>query len=124
MIDGNISGVASYGTGGIIALLSIAMVFIVLIVIIALTEAISKVAGKGDDKQTNIKPVLSNNTGALPLNINDEDATVACLVASIDMRNETKKMIASNIVLILNHAKPVLNVMDVIKMVLRLKLIV
>ena len=91
MIDGNISGVASYGIGGIITLLAIAMVFIVLIVIIVLTEAISKVAGKGNEKQTNISPVLNNNTGALPLNINDEDATVACLVASIDMRNETKK---------------------------------
>lgn len=93
MISGNISGAASYGTGGIIALLAIAMVFIVLIIIIVLTDLVSKIAGKDDEKQIESNPVISNGAATLPLNINDENATIACLVASIDMRNETKKNI-------------------------------
>ena len=93
MIDGNIKGVASYGDGAIIALTAIIMVFIVLAIIIVLTELVSKVAGKDDDKAVAGKAPVISNTGvaALPLNIDDEDATVACLVASIDLRNETKK---------------------------------
>ena len=93
MIDGNIKGVASYGDGAIIALTAIIMVFIVLAIIIVLTELVSKVAGKDDGKAVAGKTPVISNTGvaALPLNIDDEDATVACLVASIDLRNETKK---------------------------------
>lgn len=87
MINGNLSGAAAYGTGGIIALLSIAMVFVVLIVIIVLTEIISKFAGKDEEKQV----VPSSKVVAQSLNLDDEDATVACLVASIAMREETKK---------------------------------
>lgn len=94
MIDGNISGVASYGIGGIIAIISIAMVFIVLIVIIVLTDLVSKVAGKDEPVSANVAPIKSVTTSSSsPLNLNDEDALVASLVASIDYRNETKKNI-------------------------------
>ena len=81
---------ANYKDGAVIALLAIVMVFIILLLIIFLTDLITKLAGKDDVKE--VKP-LAGATGSLPLNINDEDATIACLVASIDYRNETKKNI-------------------------------
>ena len=90
MIDGNIFGVESYGTGAIIALLAIVMVFVVLLVIIFLTDLITKLADKGGTEEV-AAPVANVGAGALPLNINDEDAVVACLVASLDLREETKK---------------------------------
>lgn len=84
----------NYADGAVIALLSIVMVFVVLIVIIILTDLISKLAGKDDNAQEEITSTQTlSSAPASPLNINDEDAMVACLVASIDYRNETKKNI-------------------------------
>ena len=85
---------SNFADGAVIALLSIVMVFVVLVVIIVLTELISKLAGKDNEtkeKTTSTQTVAS--APASPLNINDEDAMVACLIASIDYRNETKKNI-------------------------------
>ena len=91
MINGNIFGAESYGTGAVIALLSIVMVFIVLLLIIFLTDLITKLAGKDNDEEKVVAPVINKGVAALPLNVNDEDAVIACLVASIDLREETKK---------------------------------
>ena len=84
----------NYADGAVIALLSIVMVFVVLLVIIILTDLISKIVGKDDvvKEETTVTQTVSSSP-ASPLNINDEDAMVACLVASIDYRNETKKNI-------------------------------
>ena len=84
-----------YGQGGVIAIVSVLMVFAILLIIILLTEAIGNAINKATPvaevaTQTNA-PVATS--AASPLNINDEDATVAALVASIDYRNETKKNI-------------------------------
>lgn len=92
LVDGMQYG--NFADGAVIALLSIVMVFFVLLVIIILTELISKLAGKDDETKevsTSIQTVAS--APASPLNINDEDAMIACLVASIDYRNETNKNI-------------------------------
>lgn len=86
-LDNNLS------QGGAIAILAIVMVFAVLLVIILITELIGKVI----QNVTKDEPVLasasanvSNNTR---LDLNDEDATIAALIASIDYREETKKNI-------------------------------
>ena len=89
-IDGNALG--QYGQGAIIAVVAIAMVFLVLLLIIILTELVTKVAGEKEEVKQE-KPAVSNPTSAVKnkLNINDEDAVIACLIASIDMRRETGK---------------------------------
>lgn len=80
--------------GGIISLVAIAMVFTILAIIIFLTWFINRgVQGVG---QLIKKPSKkSQNTQQKPdkisADLNDEDATVAVLVASIDYRNETHK---------------------------------
>lgn len=89
-----ISGFSRYDflTGGIVAVVSILMVFLILVLIIFLTELVAKAMGN-DEKEEEavveapVSPVVSR------LDLNDEDATVAALVASIDYRNKTKKNI-------------------------------
>ena len=89
LVDGMQYG--NFKDGAIIALLAIVMVFVVLIVIIVLTDLISKFVGKDDE------PVVENQGQSSTTNHSlsniDDDAMVACLVASIDYRNETKKHI-------------------------------
>ena len=80
-----------YLTGGIVAIVAILMVFIILILIIFLTELVAK-ALKGEEKEevedNVVTPVTSNKVSRLDLS--DEDATVAALVASIDYRLKNK----------------------------------
>ncbi len=80
-----------YLTGGIVAMVAILMVFIILILIIFLTELVAK-ALKGEEKEevedNVVTPVTSNTVTRLDLN--DENATVAALVASIDYRLKNK----------------------------------
>lgn len=80
-----------YLTGGIVAIVAILMVFLILILIIFLTELVAKVL-KGEEKEeveeNIVTPVTSNKVSRLDLN--DEDATVAALVASIDYRLKNK----------------------------------
>lgn len=91
-IDGN--ALYAYSEGAVIALVAIIMVFAILLLIIVLTEIVSKVAGKSEEKKEIQNTVTNANTiAASPLNINDEDAMVACLIASIDLRNETNKQV-------------------------------
>lgn len=80
-----------YLTGGIVAIVAILMVFLILVLIIFLTELVAK-ALKGEEKEEQeesvVKPVESPIVSRLDLN--DENATVAALVASIDYRLKNK----------------------------------
>ena len=82
-----------YGGGAIAALITILLVFLILALIILVTysvgKIIEKVSKKAKTKTTEVKnePVPVKN----PLNLDDEDAVVAALVASIDFRNQIKK---------------------------------
>ena len=63
---------------------------ILLAIILAIVIVISLVR-KSKPKQ--VKEVIqeANNVETTPLDLNDEDATIACLIASIECRNEFKK---------------------------------
>lgn len=82
-----------YGGGALAAITTILLVFLILAVIILVTfsvgKIIEKVSKKAKTKTTEVKnePVPVKN----PLNLDDEDAVVAALVASIDFRNQIKK---------------------------------
>lgn len=95
-VDGATKG--DFAAGGIIAIVAVIMVFLVLLLIIVLTEIASKAISSATKEE--VKPVVEPTTTTVsaptpvravgsPLNINDEDATVAALVASIDYRAET-----------------------------------
>lgn len=85
-----INGLTRYDfvTGGVVALVSILMVFLILVLIIFLTELVAKSL---NTRETVIEENVTKDVKYLDLN--DEDATVAALVASIDYRNKTKKNI-------------------------------
>jgi len=88
IIDG--SQVSNYGVGGSVALISIAMVFLILLLIIVICELIGKAIEKATTKNEIVQNDTVNKT-VNSLNPNDEDALVACLIASIEMRNQIKK---------------------------------
>ena len=89
IIDGAIKG--DFVTGGVVVLVSILMVFVILLVIIGLTEIVGKLLNKTVEKTA--EPVKEEVKEAVkaysPLDENDEDAMVAALVASIDYREQT-----------------------------------
>lgn len=81
-------------TGGIIALVSIAMVFTILAIIIFLTWFINRgIQGVGQlvKKPGKSKKIPQQTEEKVSVDLKDEDAVVAVLVASIDYRNETHK---------------------------------
>ena len=83
-------GPIEVGTGLLIALIAIALVFAVLLIIIGSIN-ILKLAGKKStvEVKEEVKkpaPAVAKNT-----EIKDEDMMVAALVATIDYANETKK---------------------------------
>ena len=81
-------GPIEVGTGLLIALIAIALVFAVLLIIIGSIN-ILKLAGKKSTVKEEVKkpaPAVAKNT-----EIKDEDMMVAALVATIDYANETKK---------------------------------
>ena len=86
MLDGFLK--YDYLTGALVAIIATLMVFIILILIIFLTDLVAKMLnGK--------KPQVIDNVSSTPepvskLDLNDEDATVAALVASIDYRLKNK----------------------------------
>ncbi len=80
-----------YLTGGIVAIVAILMVFLILILIIFLTELVAKALNgneKEETKEDAVTPV--ENPIINKLDLNDENATVAALVASIDYRLKSK----------------------------------
>lgn len=91
LIDGSQKNL---GQGGLISILSILLVFAILAIIIAITFFV----GKGIEKYS-LKTVSENQSVAKQpqieqkqnVDLSDEDAVVAALVASIDYRNEIKK---------------------------------
>lgn len=92
IIEGSTKG--DFITGGVVVLVSILMVFVILLVIIGLTEIVGRLLNKTANeevKEENKEETVKNLYN--PLDINDEDALVAALVASIDYRNETHKNI-------------------------------
>lgn len=90
-----INGFSRYDfvTGGIVAVVSILMVFLILVLIIFLTELVAKAMGNDEEKEETVVETKAVAPCAEHLDLNDEDATVAALVASIDYRNKTKKNI-------------------------------
>ena len=82
------------GQGGLISILSILLVFAILAIIIAITFFV----GKGIEKYS-LTTVSENQSVAKQpkieqkqnVDLSDEDAVFAALVASIDYRNEIKK---------------------------------
>lgn len=90
-----INGFSRYDfvTGGIVAVVSILMVFLILVLIIFLTELVAKAMGNDEKKEETVVKTKAVTPSVEHLDLNDEDATVAALVASIDYRNKTKKNI-------------------------------
>ena len=90
-----ISGFSRYDfvTGGIVAVVSILMVFLILVLIIFLTELVAKAMGNDEEKEETVVETKAVTPSVEYLDLNDEDATVAALIASIDYRNKTKKNI-------------------------------
>lgn len=90
-----INGFSRYDfvTGGIVAVVSILMVFLILVLIIFLTELVAKAMGNDEEKEETVVETKVVTPSVEHLDLNDEDATVATLVASIDYRNKTKKNI-------------------------------
>lgn len=90
-----INGFSRYDfvTGGIVAVVSILMVFLILVLIIFLTELVAKAMGNDEEKEETVVETKAVTPSVEHLDLNDEDATVAVLVASIDYRNKTKKNI-------------------------------
>ena len=67
---------------GLIAL----VIFLIALVFFLRHEALSE-----DEQEVEETVVKEAITPSNPLDVNDEDALVACLIASIECRNETKK---------------------------------
>ena len=94
LIDG--SG-KDFGQGGLVSVIAILLVFAILSVIIVITFGAGKLidsCAKKDDKKTPAVQKTSSNISAqskIDVDMNDEDAIVATLVASIDYRQQTKK---------------------------------
>lgn len=90
-----INGFSRYDfvTGGIVAVVSTLMVFLILVLIIFLTELVAKAMGNDEEKEETVVETKAVTPSVEHLDLNDEDATVAALVASIDYRNKTKKNI-------------------------------
>ncbi len=90
-----INGFSRYDfvTGGIVAVVSILMVFLILVLIIFLTELVAKAMGNDEEKEETVVETKAVTPSVDHLDLNDEDATVAALIASIDYRNKTKKNI-------------------------------
>lgn len=85
------------GTGAIYSIVAIIMVFAILLVIIGIMELIFKLTNVINlKKETNNATIITSNENvSQSINhevvIEDDDMMAACLVASIDYRNETKK---------------------------------
>ena len=97
LIDGNGKDyVSNLGDGALVSILAIVLVFSILAIIIAVTYAIGKAIEKktNENSQQAQKETVSTTTtqtNNVKLDLSDEDAVVATLVASIDYREKTKK---------------------------------
>ena len=81
------------GQGAVVALVSVALVFAILAIIIAITSAVGSLMRK---KATGkLSPAQDTQPSSVPewegLDTEDEDMVAAVLTAAIDCRNETHK---------------------------------
>lgn len=94
LLDGSVKGKDSFGNGAIVALLCIVMVFLILALIIFITWVVNIVIQKcvktPAKKEEATAAIPAAQTAVKP-DLNDEDAMIATLVASVDLRNETHK---------------------------------
>jgi Na+-transporting methylmalonyl-CoA/oxaloacetate decarboxylase gamma subunit len=91
LIDGNRRNL---GDGALVSVMAIILVFSILAIIILTTFLIGKAIEKYSKvEKKEQKPVATapQSTNTVPVNLDDEDAIVATLVASIDFRQQTKK---------------------------------
>jgi len=81
------------GDGGIIAIFAMVLVFLILAIIIAITYVIGLLIQKfaKTEKTEETTDSAAATASAKSVDIPDDDAMAAVLVASIDYRNETKK---------------------------------
>lgn len=79
--------------GALVALMTMVFVFLILAVIVLITYYVGKGINKASEKASNKKVIekVAQPTTNNPLDLTDEDAVVASLVASIDYRAKTKK---------------------------------
>lgn len=82
----------NYSQGGLIAIIAVVMVFVILALIIILTELVGSIINSKETKNINDDNAPREEIKE-SLDLNDEDKVVAALIASIDYRNETKKNI-------------------------------
>ncbi len=96
-LEGIIQGSDRYdfGSGAIVCLISILVVFSILLVIIGISSCVSKIIDLFLNKKVATNNVTNNENleenHSLEINVNDEDQMVAILVSSIDYREEIKK---------------------------------
>ena len=93
ILDGSVKH--DYGQGALVAIFAIVLVFVILALIIGITYlvniAINKAQSKTSAKKQEEKAVPAVETKTIDLS--DDDAKAAMLVAAIDMREETKKQV-------------------------------
>ncbi len=79
--------------GALVALMTMVFVFLILAVIVLITYYVGKGINKASEKASSKKVIekVAQPTTNTPLDLTDEDAVVASLVASIDYRAKTKK---------------------------------
>ncbi len=93
LIDGN---GRNFGDGALVSVLAIILVFTILAIIITITYVIGKViekksSEKAQQTQNETVSTATPQTNNVKLDLSDEDAVIATLVASIDYREKTKK---------------------------------
>ena len=91
-IDGNAK--YDFANGGIIAVVSILVVFLILVIIITITHFLFKGIDTVSDKIASKKPAVAEEEKQLvrqPVVIKDDDMMAAVLVATIDYQNEIKQ---------------------------------
>ena len=80
------------GDGAVVSIVSIALVFSILAIIIGITFVVNLVIQKTAKKeQSKEEDNNSSTTAVKTVAVDSEEAEVAVLVASIDYRNEIKK---------------------------------
>lgn len=93
ILDGSVKH--DYGQGALVAIFAIILVFVILALIIGITYLVNIAIKKAESK----KPAKKQEEKAAPvaekktIDLSDDDAKAAMLVAAIDMRNETKKQV-------------------------------
>ncbi len=92
LVDGNR---LNLGDGALVSVLAILLVFSILAIIILITFIIGKVVEKkskvNQDKDKSQMVSTTPQQNGVKLDLSDEDAVVATLIASIDYREKTKK---------------------------------